>query len=83
MFWITIIEHVAHHRGLRCDAGPSPRGGDPQVEHGLAAEKFTDARPQDLAAIGLSEIKHRGQCLSDKCDLSKDTHKQHSQPDGS
>lgn len=62
IFWITIIEHVANDCGLGRDAGPGPRGGDAQVEHGFAAQELSDARPQDLAAVSLSEIKHRSRC---------------------
>lgn len=59
---VTVIEHVANDCGLGRDAGPGPRGGDAQVEHGFAAQELSDARPQDFAAVSLSEIKHRSPC---------------------
>lgn len=61
---VSVVEHVTLHRGLRRDAGPRPRGGDAQVEHGLAAQELPDAGAQDLAAVGLSGIKHRGHCAA-------------------
>lgn len=53
---IAVVEHVSSDRGLGRDAGPGPGGGDAQVEHSFAAQELADARPQDLATVGLSEI---------------------------
>lgn len=59
---VPVVEGVTHDSGLGGDAGAGPRGGDAQVEHGLAAQELSDARAQHLAAIRLSEVKHRGHC---------------------
>ena len=32
------------------------------MEHGLAAQELADAGAQHLAAVRLSEVKHRGHC---------------------
>ena len=59
---VPVVEDVTHDGGLGRDAGAGPRGGDAQVEHGLAAQELADAGAQHLAAVGLSEVKHRGHC---------------------
>lgn len=51
------LHHLALHRGGRAGQGQRPRGGYAQRMHGLAAQKFADARAQHGTAIAPARIR--------------------------
>mmetsp|Transcript_25712 Transcript_25712/g.33685 ORF Transcript_25712/g.33685 Transcript_25712/m.33685 type:complete len:222 (-) Transcript_25712:527-1192(-) len=55
--YISIVENIPHHLGIRGDNGPCSSGGNPKVKHGLTAEVLPQRRSQDLSAICSARVR--------------------------